>query len=397
MIARGLAVALIASLAAAAAAAAAYDADAGLLTFALLAGLGVATVGATCAVLAGRRGVRRTVLLIGAISAGQLVAGVALFVALMFVSSHDAFFVGLAIAYSALLALWAGRVLARQAMADLDTVRTGLAQVGDGERGVRLGVEGEDEIARLAAEVDDMVVRLARTEDARRNLLAAVSHDLRTPITSLRLLVEALDDEVVDSDERAAYLGRLRTHVQALGALIDDLFELSRLESGELRWTTERLALGELVTETVDALQPNGDGGARLVAEVPGDLPVRAAPEQIQRVLFNLIQNAMRHTPDDGSVTVRAEVAGGAVAVEVVDTGEGIAAADRERVFDAFFQGGERSARGEAGAGLGLAISRAIVEAHGGLIALVPSQTGTCVRFTLPSAARDQADPVARV
>jgi signal transduction histidine kinase len=209
-----------------------------------------------------------------------------------------------------------------------------------------------------------------------------VSHDLRTPITSLRLLVEALDDEVIDEHDRATYLARLRTHVKALAALIDDLFELSRLQAGDLRWSMERVQLGELVGETVAAMRR--DDAARLVVDVPGDLvPARAAPEQIQRVLFNLIQNAIRHTPADGSVTVRAAVADGGVQVEVVDTGSGIADADRERVFDAFFQGGE-SARGNGSAGLGLAISRAIVEAHGGRIWLEPSLAGTRVRFTLP-------------
>jgi signal transduction histidine kinase len=382
--ARGIALALAGALAAAAGAALVYDAEAGALTFALLAPLGAATVLATRAVLARRRGVRRRVLLIGAVATGQLLAVVALFVALMFVNSHDAFFTGLAVAYSAALALWAGRLLARQVLGELDAIRTGLAEVGDGGRDVRLAVDGRDELARLAGEVDRMVDRLVRTEAARSDLLAAVSHDLRTPITSLQLLVEALEDDIPAREERASYLRRLRTHVRALGALIDDLFELSRLEAGDIRWSAERLALGDLVAETVDALRPNG--GARLVIDVPGDLPVRGAPEQIQRVLFNLIQNAMRHTPADGSVTVRAQAAGGAVAVEVADTGEGIAPADRERVFDAFFRGGDGAARADGGAGLGLAISRAIVEAHGGRISLEPAPQGTRVRFTLPAA-----------
>jgi signal transduction histidine kinase len=125
------------------------------------------------------------------------------------------------------------------------------------------------------------------------------------------------------------------------------------------------------------------DGGARLVVDVPVDLaPARGAPEQIQRVLFNLIQNAIRHTPADGSVTVRAVRALEGVQIEVADTGTGIAAPDRERVFEAFFQGGARS---NGSAGLGLAISRAIVEAHGGRIWLEPSAAGTSVRFTLPA------------
>jgi signal transduction histidine kinase len=225
-----------------------------------------------------------------------------------------------------------------------------------------------------------MVDRLARTEAARNDLVAAVSHDLRTPITSLRLLVEALDDDIVDAKDRRAYLAKLRTHVSALGALIDDLFELSRLQAGDIRWSMERVGLCELVQETVEAMRR--EDAPRLVVEVPDDLaPAHVAPEQIQRVLFNLVQNAIRHTPADGSVTVRAQLAGDAVQVEVADTGSGIAEADRERVFDAFFQGGARS---NGSAGLGLAISRAIVEAHGGRIWLEPSVGGTSVRFTLP-------------
>ena len=183
--------------------------------------------------------------------------------------------------------------------------------------------------------------------------------------------------------DRTAYLAKLRTHVSALSALSDDLFELSRLQAGELRWSMERVQLCELVEETVDAMRR--EDVARLVVDVPGDLsPARAAPEQIQRVLFNLIQNAIRHTPADGSVTVRAAPAHDGVQVEVADTGSGIAEGDRERIFDAFFQG-NASARGNGSAGLGLAISRAIVEAHGGRIWLEPSVAGTSVRFTLPS------------
>ena len=330
-----------------------------------------------------RTGVRRQVVLVGAIAAAQTVVTIALFVALMFVSSHDALFTLLATAYCALLAVWAGWLLSRRVLDDLRAVEEGLTAVGEGRRDVRLAVGGDDEVTRLAREVEAMTDRLARTEAARNDLVAAVSHDLRTPITSLRLLVEALDDDVIDERDRAASMAKLRTHVGALAALIDDLFELSRLQAGDLRWTMERVELGELVGETVEAMR-RADV-ARLVVEVPGDLaPARAAPEQIQRVLFNLIQNAIRHTPADGSVTVRAAAADGGVEVEVADTGSGIADDDRERVFDAFFQGGA-SARGNGSAGLGLAISRAIVEAHGGRIWLEPSGAGTRVRFTLPS------------
>jgi signal transduction histidine kinase len=380
----GLLAALAGAVAAALLAWLAYDFHAAWLTFVLLAPAGCATVLVSGWVLRQRTGLRRQAALIGAIAALQALATIGLFVALMFVSSHDAFFTVLATAYCAVLALWAGWLLSGRVLGDVRAVGASLGAVGEGRRDVQLAVDGEDEVARLARQVELMVHRLARTEAARNDLVAAVSHDLRTPITSLRLLVEALDDDIVDEADRTAYLAKLRTHVGALGALIDDLFELSRLQAGELRWSMERVRLSELVQETVEAMRR--ENVARLVVDVPGDLvPARAAPEQIQRVLFNLIQNAIRHTPADGSVTVRAAVAGGGVEVEVADTGSGIADDDRERIFEAFFQGGEGAARTNGAAGLGLAISRAIVEAHGGRIWLEPSLAGTSVRFTLPA------------
>jgi signal transduction histidine kinase len=381
----GLLAALAGALAAALVAWLAYDFHAAWLTFALLAPPGCAAVLVSGWVLRQRTGLRRQAVLMGAIAAGQVLVTIALFVALMFVSSHDAFFTVLATGYCALLALWAGWLLSRRVLGDVRAVEASLVAVGEGRRDVQLAVGGEDEVARLARQVEGMVERLARTEAARNDLVAAVSHDLRTPITSLRLLVEALDDEIVGEDDRRAYLAKLRTHVGALAALIDDLFELSRLQAGELRWSMERVRLSELVRETVEAMRR--ENVARLVVDVPGDLaPARAAPEQIQRVLFNLIQNAMRHTPADGSVTVRAAVAGADdLQVEVSDTGSGIADGDRDRIFEAFFQGGEGAARTNGSAGLGLAISRAIVEAHGGRIWLEPSISGTSVRFTLPA------------
>jgi len=377
----GLLLALVGAAVLATVAFVAYDSHAAWQTFVMLAPAGCATVVVGSWVLERRTGLRKQAVLMACVAAAQLIVTVGLFVELMFVSSHDAVFTVLAVAYCAALALWAGWVLSRRVLGEVKAVGAGLAAVGEGRRDVVLSVDGEDEIARLAGQVDAMVERLARTEAARNDLVAAVSHDLRTPITSLRLLVEALDDDIVDDADRKTYLAKLRTHVSALAALIDDLFELSRLQAGELRWSMEQVRLEELVKETVEAMRT--DGVARLVVNVPSDLgPARGAPEQIQRVLFNLIQNAIRHTPADGSVTVSAARAVEGVQVEVADTGSGIADDDRERVFEAFFQAGASRTNGSAG--LGLAISRAIVEAHGGRIWLEPSAAGTAVRFTLP-------------
>jgi signal transduction histidine kinase len=223
-----------------------------------------------------------------------------------------------------------------------------------------------------------------QVEDARRGLVAAASHDLRTPLASLRLLVEAIDDGVAGED-RDRYLGEIRTHVAVLSDLIDDLFELSRIEAGDISWTLRKVELGDLIGDTVAAFRTSAEErGVHLAAELPSEQVVAEADaEKVQRVLFNLIQNAIRHTPADGSVTVRAKGGPGGVEVEVADSGEGIPVGDGDRVFEAFYRGD--SARGEDGAGLGLAISRAIVEAHGGRIWLEDADPGTKVRFTLPA------------
>jgi signal transduction histidine kinase len=178
------------------------------------------------------------------------------------------------------------------------------------------------------------------------------------------------------------------THIDALSVLIDDLFELSRLEAGDISWTLEQVPLHELVSETVEAMRVQAEAkGVAVTADVPETLkPAQANPEKLQRVLFNLIQNAIRHTPADGSVVVRAESVSSGIEFEVADTGDGIKAEERERVFTAFYRGGTDAARTSPGAGLGLAVSRAIVEAHGGRIWLADASVGTRVRFSLPAA-----------
>ena len=238
---------------------------------------------------------------------------------------------------------------------------------------------------RLAAEQQGR----ARADAARRDLVAAVSHDLRTPITSLRLLADAIDDDIVTGDQRRSYVARMGTHIRALGGLIDDLFELSRLEAGDITWSLSRVSLPELVLETVEAMRAQAEAhGIRVSAELSSATPpAHANPEKLQRVLFNLIQNAIRHTPADGSIVVHALPGQGRVEIEVADTGEGIAAGDRDRVFAAFFRGGTGASRTGEGAGLGLAVSRAIIEAHGGRIWLADSPQGTRVRFSVPTAA----------
>ena len=260
-----------AALLAAGAIAAVYGLRDGLLTLALLAAVGAAALALAHVARARRRrlGTPRRQLALGiAIAVGQLVLVIGAGIALMFVSAHDALFVGAITAFAVVIAIRAVQLMSGGVMDDAERMR--------------------------------------------RDLIAAVSHDLRTPITSLRLLTEAIADDVVDGATRRSYLGQMSTHLNAMSALIDDLFELSRLEAGEINWSLEQVQLDELVGETVDAMRAQADArSVQVRAELPAGLrPAHGDPEKLQRVLFNLIQNAIRHTPADGSVVVRAAAGG---------------------------------------------------------------------------------------
>ena len=313
----------------------------------------------------------------------------------MFVSTQDAVLVGVILALSGVVGIGAATWLSAGLSADVAAIRDALVRVGSGDRDGRIGASSASELRELAAQASAMVEALAHeeaaragSEEARRLLIAHASHDLRTPITSLRLLAAAIDDEVVDERVRGEYVRRMLTHIEALSALIDDLFELSRLQAGDIHWSLGQVGLSELVDETVAAMRPAAEArGVAVDVELPDGLaPVRGNPEKLQRVLFNLIQNAIRHSPADGTVVVRAHTMADVVELEVEDRGAGIPPAERERIFDAFYRGGDASRSGE-GAGLGLAVAQAIVDAHGGRIWVADAPVGTRVRFSVPVAA----------
>ena len=366
----------------------AYGPPDGLITLVLLAVPGTAAVVLAHVAVARRARLgplRRQLGLVGGLAVGHLVVAVAAGAAVMFVSTHDAILALVIVVLGAVGAVRTTQLLADGLLGDIERLRETLAAVGEGVREPAPMPTGDDELAALTAAANTTIGRLADTERGRRELVAALSHDLRTPITSLRLLTEAVEDGVVDGADRARYLGQMRTHVTVLSDLIDDLFELSRLEAGDVAWAVEQVRLDELVGSAVEAMRPEADSRmVRIMATLAGDGQLVAAgnPEHLRRVLFNLIQNAIRHTPADGSVTVSAEMAAGSVEVEVSDTGPGIPAPDRDRVFEPFYRGD--AARTPGGAGLGLAIARAIVEAHGGRIWLADAARGTRVRFSLP-------------
>ncbi|HZY56599.1 MAG TPA: ATP-binding protein, partial [Rubrobacteraceae bacterium] len=313
----------------------------------------------------------------------------------MFISSHDLSILLTMLLFAAVLtvgfSLRAAVPLARR----IERLRLDTARLAEGDLGAKVKVEGHDELAalaedfnRMAATLEQARMREREADEARRDLVAAVSHDLRTPLASVRALIEAVADGVVDDPEtRARYLASARGEVTKLGRLVDDLFELARIDAGLLQLELEETSLHDLVSDTLSSFRPEAERrGIRLVGLVSPEVdPVLASPSKLQRVLYNLVSNALRHTPADGTVFLRAQPEEDAVRVEVADTGEGIAPEDLPRVFERSFRGeGSRSSHGvgeESGAGLGLAIARGLVEAHGGKID-VESRLGEGSRFT---------------
>ena len=321
--------------------------------------------------------------------AGMVVAGARA----MFISGHDLAVLLAMLIFAALLAAGFSLLFAMPMARRIEEVRRGTQRLAGGELGAELAVGGSDEVAGLAADFNRMARMLEAAaereremERARRDLVASVSHDLRTPLAAVRALVEAVADGVADdTGTKERYLASAQNELTHLGRLVDDLFELAQIDAGVLRLELEKASLHDLVSDTLASFRPQAERkGVRLVGEVAGGVdPVLMSPSRIQRVLHNLISNALRHTPADGTIAVRAEPRGEVVQVEVTDTGEGIAPDDLPRVFERSYRGEKSRPRREAddpGAGLGLAIARGLVEAHGGHIS-AESLSGEGARF----------------
>jgi signal transduction histidine kinase len=287
---------------------------------------------------------------------------------------------------SATAATAAALVLARSISNSIERVRAASLEVAHGELGARVPEDGPAEVADLAASFNEMAGNLEELFDARRQLVAWASHDLRTPLASMQAMLEALEDGLAEPEQ---YLPALRDQVRTLGILVDDLFELARIDAGVLTLELREARLDGLVETCLRGLEAEARAKhVRLEARVDGEVgAVRCAPEKVERVLFNLLTNALRHTPSDGSVAVFVEPDGSSVQVTVEDTGEGIPAESLRRVFDRFWRADAARTPGAAGSGLGLAIARGLVEAQGGRIwAEQRPGGGARVRFTLPAA-----------
>jgi signal transduction histidine kinase len=252
------------------------------------------------------------------------------------------------------------------------------------------------ELSELSAELTATHERLAQArsreralEASRRELVAWVSHDLRTPLAGLRAMAEALEDQVVvDPREVSQYHSQIRREVDRLTLMIDDLFELSRIHAGALRLSKRMVGLEDLVAEVVASAEPVArTKGVRLTGAAVRGMPVFVDSAEMGRALRNLVTNAIRHTPPEGGVDVLAEVQNGLACVTVSDACGGIPPDDLPRVFDVAFRGESARTPGpQEGAGLGLSIARGIVEAHSGQIAVRNAGPGCQFLIRLPLA-----------
>ncbi len=336
-------------------------------------------------------------LLVTCLAALATVAGAVLVATrTMFLSAHDSQVVLVVCGLAVVTASGVSVLLARSLRLASRSLADSAVLVGEPAYGGSLAMP-TGELRTVAAALDDAHQRLGRaqaavraTEHSRRQLVAGMSHDLRTPLTGMRAMVESLEDGVVsDPDTVQRYHRQLGVEVDRLAQMVSDLFELSRVE-GPMRLHLERVAASDLLVEALASADPVARAkGVRLVGETMSDLPVRVDPDEFGRVMRNLLVNAIRHTPSDGTIAVSADGAGvGQVRFVVADGCGGIPEDDLPRLFESAFRGSaaRTAAEGEGG-GFGLAIARGIVEAHRGVIGVVNHHPGCRFEVRLPLAA----------
>jgi len=310
---------------------------------------------------------------------------------LMFASEHDVLLAIVLLVFAGGIATILGYFLSSTVTERINLLKGAAEKLAEGDLQTRVPVTGRDEVAALSTTFNQMAEQLQAAdkkqrelESLRSDLIAWVSHDLQTPLTSMRAILEALSDGVVDEPEMVRrYLLTAQRDVMSLSALIDDLFQMSQLDAGGFPLHRAQASLSDLLSDTLESFsQLARQQEVTLEGYVESDVdPVFMDTQAIGRVFNNLISNALRHTPGQGRVSVWVRRTGSGVEVTVSDTGEGIRTQDIPHIFERFYRGEKSRNRGTGGAGLGLAIARGIVHAHGGDIR-VESELGKGTQFT---------------
>ncbi len=331
----------------------------------------------------------------GAVVVLAVVAGTLGTAEAMFLSPHDLSVVVMVCMVAAVVAVGFGCLLGQQLEASSLALRQAARSLGDENGGYRSPTGPMTaELAALSRELAETSARLKESRErehaldqSRRQLVAWVSHDLRTPLAGLHAMAEALADGIATEPER--YHRQIRAEVGRLAGMVDDLFELSRIQAGTLPLSPGQIALDDLISDALASTEALARArGVRLTGEADGPLVVQADPRELSRALTNLLINAIRHTPEDGSVHVVAAPEPGGALLAVADGCGGIPEADLACVFDLAWRGSH--ARGpdpDGGAGLGLAIVRSIVEAHQGQVSVVNTREGCRFEVRLPALA----------
>ena len=353
-----------------------------------------------------RRSLPLSLLVVATIPVLAVLAGTLAAAGVMFFSVHDLAVMLIVAAAAGAVALGAALMLGHSLATDSRALHLAARAIGTGEPVSVLAAPVSAELAALSRELEAASARLAAStareralETSRRELIAGLSHDLRTPLAGLRAMAEALEDGV--AEDPARYHRQICLEVDRLSGMVDDLFRLSRISAGSLRLTLEEVSLAEIVDQVTASAEPLAR--ARRVRLTPAcaagtavPRPVQADGAELSRVLTNLLDNALRHTPDGGTVSVVAAQDGEQAVLAVTDQCGGIPEPELAKVFDVAWRGaaarrGERRQSDDQGAGLGLAIARGIVQAHRGQISVANVSGGCRFEVRLPTAAAPSA------
>jgi signal transduction histidine kinase len=314
---------------------------------------------------------------------------------MMFASKHDLLLAIVLLVFAGGMAMALGYFLSSTITDRIHLLKGAAEKLAEGDLKTRVPVNGRDEVAALARTFNQMAEQLEvsdrkqrELEQMRADLIAWVGHDLQTPLASMRAILEALQDGLVDDPQTIQrYLKTAQRDVHSLSVLIDDLFQMAQLNAGGLPLDRSQSSLADLISDTLESFS---ELAARQQVKLEGSVeenidPVNMDTQRIGRVLNNLIGNALRHTPAAGEVRVHAKRTDSGVQVSVSDSGAGIRPEDLPHIFESFYRGEKSRSRMTGGAGLGLAISRGIVQAHGGKITVQSDAGhGSQFIFTLP-------------
>ena len=306
---------------------------------------------------------------------------------LMFLSTHDLRLVLIVVGFGLLLGGILAVAVSRPLNRDLQRLASTAERVTAGDLTVRTNLDRTDEVGALGVAMDTMIHRLdsaerdrSKLEEDRRSFIAAIGHDLRTPLTSLRAMLEALQDGMAPDPGR--YLTAMGNDLTHLSGLVDDLFLLSRIEAEQLDLQLEPVDLTDLADSTIEAMAPVARRrNVEMHLDGTAHVRVAAGEKELGRVMRNLLDNAIRHAPDGSTVAVRVASDEREATVEVSDEGPGFP--EHIDVFETFVRGDSARARATGGAGLGLAIAKGIIEAHQGRIS-VGTGPGGHITFQLP-------------